>query len=362
MKIIIAQWVNRYLAHEEAVVVLTLAALSILALLFLGDVIAPIITAVVLAFLLQGVMNRLERVGLHHSVSVAVSFSLLLGTIGLGFFVLLPSLWDQSQNLIQELPSMLSRAHTALDHFSRRFPQFITQEQFSRLISAFTDDMAHLGQSLVSYSLAQFGVLMGLFVYLILVPTMAFFLLKDKTLILNWLSSFLPDERPVLARIWREVNEQIANYVRGKCAQIIVVGAVSSASFGLLGLSYALLLGVCMGLSVIIPYLGAVLVSLPVFLVGYVQWGWSDSWMYLFGTVALIHALDGNVLVPLLFSNAVKMHPLAIIIAILFFGTTLGIWGVFFAIPLATLIHAILRAWPVQPGSTGLQASGSATS
>ncbi len=362
MKIIIAQWVNRYLAHEEAVVVLTLAALSILALLFLGDVIAPIITAVVLAFLLQGVMNRLERVGLHHSVSVAVSFSLLLGTIGLGFFVLLPSLWDQSQNLIQELPSMLSRAHTALDHFSRRFPQFITQEQFSRLISAFTDDMAHLGQSLVSYSLAQFGVLLGLFVYLILVPTMAFFLLKDKTLILNWLSSFLPDERPVLARIWREVNEQIANYVRGKCAQIIVVGAVSSASFGLLGLSYALLLGVCMGLSVIIPYLGAVLVSLPVFLVGYVQWGWSDSWMYLFGTVALIHALDGNVLVPLLFSNAVKMHPLAIIIAILFFGTTLGIWGVFFAIPLATLIHAILRAWPVQPGSTGLQASGSATS
>lgn len=347
MKIIIAQWVNRYLAHEEAIVVLTIAALAVLALAFLGDVIAPIITAVVLAFLLQGVMNRLERLGLNHGVSVAVSFSLLLGTIGLGFFVLLPSLWDQSQNLIQELPSMFSRAHTTLDHLSRRFPQFITQEQFGRLSGAFADDMAHLGQTLVSYSLAQFGILLGLFVYLILVPTMAFFLLKDKSLILQWLSGFLPDERPVLARIWREVNEQIANYVRGKCVQIIVVSAVCSLSFGLLGLSYSLLLGVCMGLSVIIPYLGAVIVSLPVFLVGYVQWGWSDSWLYLLATVALVHALDGNVLVPLLFSNAVKMHPLAIIIAILFFGSLLGIWGVFFAIPLATLINAILHAWPV---------------
>ncbi|HMU67851.1 MAG TPA: AI-2E family transporter, partial [Cellvibrionaceae bacterium] len=78
MKIIIAQWVNRYLAHQEAVVVLAIAALSVLALAFLGDVIAPIITAAVLAFLLQGVMNRLERLGLNHAISVAVSFSLLL--------------------------------------------------------------------------------------------------------------------------------------------------------------------------------------------------------------------------------------------------------------------------------------------
>jgi putative permease len=357
MKIIIAQWVNRYLAHEEAVVVLTIAALAVLALTFLGDVIAPIITAIVLAFLLQGVMNRLERLGLNHAISVAVSFSLLLGTIAVGFFVLLPSLWDQSQNLIQELPAMLTQAHATLDHLSRRFPQFITPDQFSRLSSAFADDMAHLGQTLVSYSLAQFGILLGLFVYLILVPTMAFFLLKDKNIILVWLSGFLPDERPVLTRIWREVNEQIANYVRGKCVQIIVVSAVCSLSFGLLGLSYSLLLGVCMGISVIIPYLGAVIVSLPIFLVGYVQWGWSDSWLYLLATVALVHALDGNVLVPLLFSNAVKMHPLAIIIAILFFGSLLGIWGVFFAIPLATLINAILRAWPVVPQATTIEPS-----
>ncbi|HEY6529665.1 MAG TPA: AI-2E family transporter [Cellvibrionaceae bacterium] len=355
MKIIIAQWVNRYLAHEEAVVVLAITGLAVLALLFLGDVIAPIVTAVVLAFLLQGVMNGLERLGLNHSISVLVSFSLLLGTIGMGFFVLLPSLWDQSLNLVQELPSMMTRAHATLIHLSRRFPQFITQDQFSRLSGAVAGDMAHLGQTLVSYSLAQFGVLLGLFVYLILVPTMAFFLLKDKTIILRWLSGFLPDERPVLARIWLEVNQQIANYVRGKCVQVIVVSAACSLSFGLLGLNYALLLGVCMGISVIIPYLGAVLVSLPVFLVGYVQWGWSDSWFYLLGTVALVHALDGNVLVPLLFSNAVKMHPLAIIIAILFFGSVLGIWGVFFAIPLATLVNAILRAWPVVKVSVELQ-------
>jgi putative permease len=347
MKIIISQWVNRYLAQEEAVVVLVIAAMAVLVLCYLGDVVAPIITSVVIAFLLQGVMNRLERLGLNHGVSVTVSFSFLLGAIALGLFVLLPSLWDQSQNLIQELPAMMTQAYNTLDHLSRRFPHLISPDQFNGFTTAFAGDMAHLGQSLVSYSLAQFGVLLGLFVYLILVPTMAFFLLKDKVQILRWLSSFLPDNRPVLTRIWLEVNLQIANYVRGKCVQIIVVSAACSLVFGLLGLNYSLLLGVCMGISVIIPYLGAVLVSLPVFLVGYVQWGWSDSWFYLLGTVAIVHAIDGNVLVPLLFSNAVKMHPLAIIIAILFFGSVLGIWGIFFAIPLATLINAILRSWPV---------------
>lgn len=347
MRIIIAQWVNRYLAHEEAVVVVAIALVAIVTLVFLGDVIAPIITAVVLAFLLQGVMIRLERLGLHHSISVGLSFSVLLGTIALGFFVLLPSLWEQSQNLLHELPSMMSRGHHMLEHMSKRFPQFISQEQFSRLSGSIAEEIAHLGQTLVSYSLAQFGVVLALFVYLILVPTMVFFLLKDKTQILQWLGSFLPDERPVLRRIWLEVNQQIANYVRGKCVQVIVISGASCLSFGLLGLNYALLLGVCMGLSVIIPYLGAVIVSLPIFLVGYLQWGWGDSWLYLLVAVSLLHALDGNVLVPLLFSNAVKMHPLAIIIAILFFGSLLGIWGVFFAIPLATLINAILRSWPV---------------
>jgi putative permease len=111
-------------------------------------------------------------------------------------------------------------------------------------------------------------------------------------------------------------------------------------------LNYALLLAVLMGISVIIPYVGATLVTIPVVLVAFFEWGVTDEFWYLLLAYAIIQAVDGVVLVPLLFSEVVNLHPVAIIVAILFFGGLWGFWGVFFAIPLATLVKAVLTAWP----------------
>ncbi len=105
-----------------------------------------------------------------------------------------------------------------------------------------------------------------------------------------------------------------------------------------------------MGLSVIIPYIGAALVTIPVLVVAFFQWGLTDDFYWVAFSYAVIQALDGNVLVPLLFSEAVNLHPIAIIVAVLFFGGIWGVWGVFFAIPLATLISAIVTAWPASHG------------
>ena len=128
--------------------------------------------------------------------------------------------------------------------------------------------------------------------------------------------------------------------------EIIIVGAVSYVVFAWMGLNYAALLGLAVGLSVIVPYIGAALVTLPVFIVGFFQWGMTSEFYYLCAVYLIIQALDGNVLVPLLFSEAVNLHPVAIIMAVLFFGGIWGLWGVFFAIPLATMIKAIINAWP----------------
>jgi putative permease len=87
-------------------------------------------------------------------------------------------------------------------------------------------------------------------------------------------------------------------------------------------------------------------VTLPVAVIGFFQFGWGNDFLYLLVAYAIIQALDGNVLVPLLFSEAVNLHPISIIIAVLVFGTLWGFWGVFFAIPLATLVKAIVNAWP----------------
>ena len=101
-----------------------------------------------------------------------------------------------------------------------------------------------------------------------------------------------------------------------------------------------------MGLSVLIPYIGAALVTVPVALIAFFQWGISSDFMYLMIAYGVIQALDGNVLVPLLFSEAVNLHPVSIIVAVLVFGSLWGFWGVFFAIPLATLVKAVVTAWP----------------
>ena len=112
-----------------------------------------------------------------------------------------------------------------------------------------------------------------------------------------------------------------------------------------------MLLALLVGLSVIIPYIGATLVTLPVAAVGLFQFGFDNHFLLLMAVYGVIQAIDGNILVPLLFGEAVNLHPTAIIVAVLFFGGIWGVWGVFFAIPLATLIRAIVTAWPQQPVS-----------
>jgi len=142
------------------------------------------------------------------------------------------------------------------------------------------------------------------------------------------------------------MNLQFANYARGKVVEVVIVGGVSYFAFAWMGLNYAALIGLLVGLSVIIPYIGAIIVTLPVVLVSFFQWGFASEFYWLVAVYLVIQGLDGNVLVPLLFSEAVNLHPVAIIMAVLFFGSIWGLWGVFFAIPLATLIKAIINAWP----------------
>ena len=175
---------------------------------------------------------------------------------------------------------------------------------------------------------------------------LVFFILKDKDQLIEWFKSYLPAERHLVSLVWADVEAQIANYVRGKAGEIVIVGAVSYITFISLGLQYSALLATMVGFSVLIPYIGAAVITVPIALVAYFQWGWGWSFGQVMIAYAIIQALDGNVLVPLLFSEALNLHPVAIIVAILVFGGMWGFWGIFFAIPLATVVQAVLKAWP----------------
>jgi len=260
----------------------------------------------------------------------------------------MPIIWQQAVKLVSEIPRMLTEWNQLLLLLPQKYPMLISAEQVGELIKSASGELGGMGQQLLSFSLTSLPMLVAALIYIVLVPILVFFFLKDSNQLVQWCSAFLPVERPVMSRIWREMNEQIANYVRGKVIEIIVVGVASYAAFAILGLNYALLLALAVGLSVVIPYIGAAVVTLPVAMIGLFQWGFGSEFFYLLLIYGLIQALDGNVLVPLLFSEAVNLHPVAIIMAVLVFGGFWGFWGVFFAIPLATLVKAILNAWPIR--------------
>jgi len=144
--------------------------------------------------------------------------------------------------------------------------------------------------------------------------------------------------------------------LRGKLIEIVIVGMVTYLTFWFLDVNYAALLGLLVGISVLIPFVGAIVVTIPVATVGLLQFGWSVDFLVLMVAYLVIQGLDGNVLVPLLFSEVVDLHPIAIIAAVLVFGALWGFWGVFFAIPLATLVKAVFHAWPAQdPPETAVE-------
>ena len=343
---ILQRWYERYLFEEESVLLLVLAILFLVLLATIGDVMAPLLASIVLAYLVQGVVNVLRRLGLPEWLGFAIAFTIFVGVFFAILLGLLPLVWRQSVALITEVPRMVEQGKGLLGVLPMQYPEIFSQAQVDELVAGVQREIGTLGQAAVTRTLASIPGFFTVFVYAVLIPIIVFFLLKDRVVITRWLSSFLPEKRPLLDRIWAEMNVQFSNYARGKVVEIVIVGAVSYVSFTWLGLRYAALLGLLVGLSVIIPYIGAFLVTVPVAAVALFQWGLMSEFYWVVAVYMVIQVLDGNVLVPLLFSEAVNLHPVAIIVAVLFFGGIWGLWGVFFAIPLATLVKAVIYAWP----------------
>ncbi|MGD9340982.1 MAG: AI-2E family transporter [Chromatiales bacterium] len=343
---IITDWLRRQFSNPQLVVLILILAAVVLTLYLAGDSLAPVLAATVIAYLLQGLVNRLENIGLPHFVAVHLVFVTFVATVSLAVFGLMPLLVGQLTQLVQQIPSMMSRARDLLLRLPNEYPTVFTEQQISDFIAAIRNEILGVGQTLLSYSVSSLVTLVTVVVYFILVPLMVYFMIKDKQRIVDWFSGFLPEDRHLSSTVWHEVDVQIANYVRGKFWEIIIVASFAYATFSLLDLQYALLLAALTGVSVLIPYIGAALVTVPVALVALFQWGLTPDFYWAVAAYLIIQALDGNLLAPLLFSEAVDLHPVAIIVAILFFGGLWGFWGVFFAIPLATVIQAILRVWP----------------
>lgn len=343
---IFKSWYKRYFSNPEAIILLLVLVVIFGLWILVGEIFAPVIVSLVIAYLLGWWINLLVNHNIPRNFAYLIIYTGFLAIFVVAIFILLPLLWRQFSNLFTDLPQMLHHANASLIELAEKYPAYFSKQQIDTLISSILIDMQHWAKIKVSSSLSYIPGIISWLVYLFLVPLLVFFFLKDGKEIINWLARFLPKNRKVLNTVWLEMDQQIGNYIRGKIIQITIVSFANGLVFLYFELHYAVLLAVIIGFSVVIPYVGAILTTLPLILVGYLQWGFSPQLMYLLISYFIVQAVDGNILVPILFSNAVNLHPVAIIIAILFFGTVWGMWGVFFAIPLATLVKTVLIVWP----------------
>lgn len=340
-------WYRIKFTDPQIVVLLGILLIGFSIIYFFSDLLMPLLVAIVFAYLLEWPIRFL---GVYLKFPRSLSVILVLGGfIALSSFlcvVLLPTLWNQAVTFIQDLPVMFNLLNAWLQALPEHYPELVDYATLDALVSNLRGKILGLGESLLTLSINSIISLVGLGIYAFLVPLMVFFLLKDKLVLMNSFSKFLPENRHLATRVWFEMQQQIANYIRGKFLEIIIVGIVTYIIFLFFGLRYPLLLSVAVGISVLVPYIGAVLVSIPVILIALFQFGISPEFYYLMLAFIISQLLDGNLLVPFLFSEAVNLHPLTIIVAVLIFGGLWGFWGVFFAIPLATLVKAVLQALP----------------
>ncbi|GAB2925956.1 AI-2E family transporter [Rheinheimera gaetbuli] len=342
-------WLKKWYAHKfsdpQVVTLFLLLLMGFMSVYWLSGILAPVLVAIAFAYLLEWPVVRLSRLGLSRAVSTVAVVAGFLGLTVLTLMWIIPIFWYQGRNLLRDLPQMIEQGRSYMMELPENFPGVVSVEQVNILMHSVDERVMTFVRNMLELSLASIVDLVALLIYLVLVPLMVFFMLKDKTQLTASFVQILPTERKLIGQVWHEMNAQIMNYIRGKMLEILIVGSVSYIVFAIFGLNYPLLLGVLVGLSVLIPYIGAAVVTLPVALVAFFQWGPTAEFGYLMLAYGVIQALDGNLLVPLLFSEAVDLNPVFIIIAVLFFGGLFGFWGIFFAIPLASLVKATVNAW-----------------
>ena len=335
---------RKIFSNEETLVFASLLTGAFLIIFFLGNILTPFFISIIFAYLLVGLQNRLEGLGFNSGIALALTYSFFL-LLGIAFLVWLgPLVYQQVNALVDAVPETIKLISTIVASLAEEYPQLQTLSNVVK--DEFVEPDLPETDVILKTLLGAISTGVTLSINLILVPILVFFFLFDKKSIISSFLSILPKERAMLRQVWVEMDDQLSNYVRGKALEIVIVGCAAALIFMYFDLQYIALLSILVGFSVLIPFLGAFIVTLPVAVLGLVQFGLTSDFWLLMSVYLVLQILDGYLLVPILFSDAVKLHPVVIMLAVFVFGAMFGFWGVFFAIPIATLIKAIWNSWP----------------
>ena len=340
---------NKLFSNEESLIFSLLILTFLLVLYFFGGLLTPFIISLIFAYLLIGLTKNLIKYGLTELVSLIISYVIFLLS-GIGFLVwLIPLIFQQTQAFFIEVPVWLNNFRSFIENLVQSNQELVSSDQISSFFSEFIGRLSSISQGVLDASISGIQDTLVFSIYLIMIPVLVFFFLFDKERIVRGFLMLLPKKRAMLSEVWIEMDDQLSNYVWGKGVEILIVGFAAAVIFGIMGLNYTALLSIIVGVSVLIPYVGAFLATIPVVVVAFLQFGIGFDLYMIVGLYLLLQALDGYLLVPILFSDAVKLHPVVIMLAVFVFGGIFGFWGAFFSIPLATFIKAVWNSWPSIP-------------
>ena len=257
---------ERYFAEEEAIIFTVLLILFFTVMMTMGSIIAPMLWSLVITYMLQGLVNSMERLHVPHHLSVYFVYFVFLGLTILIMLFALPFAWNRLSAFVRDMPAITDQLRSLLLLLPERYPEVFTVEQVQGWINQTQTEVLAYGQKLLSTSVSGVTRVVTWIVYSVLVPIMVFFMLRDSEKLLNWFETWLPEKRPLMAQVWHEMNDQLANYIRGKALQILIVGTVTWVIFALLGLDAAPALAIVIGISVIIPFVGATIELVPLWI------------------------------------------------------------------------------------------------
>tara|TARA_B100001094_G_scaffold222684_1_gene216741 strand:- start:405 stop:1454 length:1050 start_codon:yes stop_codon:yes gene_type:complete len=337
---------KRIFSNEETIIFSLIILTTLIIFSFFIEVLTPFIISIIVAYLLVGLQKKIESYNISESLANVLAFSIFI-VVGAAMFTwLIPLLYVQLQLFVMDIPRLFNDFMNFVSTIPATFPDLVNSDQISVFFQAVSSELTSITQNLVKSSISGIQSTITVLLYIILFPILVYFFMFDRKNIIEGCLKIIPGNRAMLSQVWSEMDVQLSNYVRGKVLEIFIVGVAAAILFASFGLNYGALLAVLVGLSVLIPFVGAFSVTIPIVIIGLLQFGLGTQFYLLVGLYLLLQFIDGNLLVPIIFSEAVKLHPIIIILAVFLFGSMFGFWGVFFSIPLATFIKAVWNAWP----------------
>tara|TARA_R110002095_G_scaffold21888_1_gene23670 strand:+ start:212 stop:1282 length:1071 start_codon:yes stop_codon:yes gene_type:complete len=310
---------------------------------FLGQVLVPFLLGGAIAYFLDPVADRLERLGLSRALATAVITIMAILIFVVMALLVVPTLVNQTASLIETAPNLI---RDFVEFMTSRFPSLLDEGSTLRAsLTSLGETVQERGGQLLETALASFASILNIIILFVIVPVVAVYLLLDWDRMVAGLDKLLPrDHAPDIRKLAREIDQTLASFIRGMGTVCVILGTYYAISLMLVGLQFGLVVGFIAGLVTFIPYLGAMLGgALAIGLALFQFWGDWVSIGLVAGIFIIGQVVEGNVLTPKLVGDSVGLHPVWLILALSVFGTLFGFVGMLIAVPLAAAIGVLAR-------------------